>query len=234
MSLAKETLMDVAKSAGIFTGIAFAIGVLYNVGYFTALDLQMFPLLSYKDHLETLVFFVPIAIVPIFLCLGLRAKAARARQANIAAGGLAAGTLIAWLERDEIAGSPTLSALVVSVVALTSFLLVAYCAAVIVQKLLEPGALDTARVQAMVYAGLGVLVFVTLFGNVRGHLDARGTRFDAQVVLAGENGSKTEIRPARMVRAIDSGLLLVFQDAPSQLAYVRYESVRTIAEPLRP
>jgi hypothetical protein len=75
---------------------------------------------------------------------------------------------------------------------------------------------------------------VTLFGNVRGHLDVRGTRFDTQVVLAGENGSKTEIRPARMVRAIDSGLLLVFQDAPSQLTYVSYESVRTIAEPLRP
>jgi hypothetical protein len=56
--------MDVAKIAGIFTGIAFAIGVLCDVGYFMALDLQMFPLLSYKDHLETLVFFVPLAIVP--------------------------------------------------------------------------------------------------------------------------------------------------------------------------
>jgi hypothetical protein len=226
--------MDVAKIAGLFTGIAFAIGVLYNVGYFMALDLQMFPLLSYKDHLETLVFFVPISLVPIFLCMGLRAKASRARQASIAAGGLAAGTLIAWLERDEIIGSPTLSAVVVSVVALTSFLLVAYCAAVMVEKLLAPGALDAARVQAMVYAGLGVMVFVTLFGNVRGHLDARGTRFETAIVLAGENGSKTETRSARVVRAIDGGLLLVFQDAPNQLAYVRYESVRTIAEPLRP
>jgi len=226
--------MDAAKITGIVSGIGFAIGLLYNVGYFTALDLSLFPLLSYKDHLETLVFFVPVAILPLFLCFALRAKASRRRKADLAAIAIAIGTLTAWLESDEIVGLPSFSTIIVYVVALTSFFIVVYCTAVLVDKLLEPGELDDARVQTIVYGSLGVLIFITLFGNVRGHLDARGTRYETLILLAAEKGSTPESRPARLVRAIDGGLLLVFQDAPTQIAYVRYEAVQRIAEPLHP
>jgi hypothetical protein len=66
----EKTSMDFTKLAAIVTGIAFAIGLLFNIGYFTALDLKLFPLLSYRDHLNTLVFFAPFVIVLIFPCLG--------------------------------------------------------------------------------------------------------------------------------------------------------------------
>jgi hypothetical protein len=225
--------MDVTKVAGIATGIAFVIGVLYDVGYFTALDLQLFPLLSYKDHLETLVFFVPIAIVPIVLCLGLRRKPAGRTTANIAAGVLVAVTLISWLERSGLVGLSAI--IVVRVAAVTAFMVVVYCAALLIEKLLDmSGGPDTDRMLVISIAGLGVLLFVVVLGNLRGHVDAGGASFDTDITLTGEGDDKPEMRSARIVRAIDGGLLLVFKDAPDKLAYVRYETVRTIAEPLRP
>jgi len=227
--------MDVTKLAGIVTGIAFMVGVLYNVGYFTALDLQLFPLLSYKDHLETLVFFVPIAVVPTFLCMWLRKKPVRRRVVDYVAIFLAAGTVTYWLERDELVGLPTFSAILVRLVAPAAFLLLAYCASLILQNLLDLGdGADEKHTRVIALAAVGILVFVTLFGNVRAHLDAAQSRFDIAITLTSETGPKPEIRKARLVRAIDAGLLLVFEDAPGQLAYARNETVRTIAEPLRP
>jgi hypothetical protein len=61
-------------------------------------------------------------------------------------------------------------------------------------------------------------------------LDGRGG-FNTTITLTSGSGTAPEVRYARVVRLIDTGLLLVFKDAPGQLAYVRYESVRTIAEP---
>jgi hypothetical protein len=55
--------MDTSKAAAIAVGIAFAIGVLYNYGYFVGLDLNFFTFLSYKDHLTTLVLFVPPSLL---------------------------------------------------------------------------------------------------------------------------------------------------------------------------
>lgn len=231
----QKTSMDFTKLAAIVTGIAFAIGLLFNIGYFTALDLKLFPLLSYRDHLNTLVFFAPFVIVLIFPCLGLRREPAFRKVATLTAGGLAAGTLIAWLERDAIVGFPTLSAIIAGVVFLTAFLLIVYCAAVVLENLLEMGdTQDTSRVQEMTVAGVGVILFVTLLGNVAAHSAAGGSWFDTEITLTGESGTKPERHSARLVRAIDGGLLVIFQDAPDKLAYVRSESLRMIEEPRRP
>lgn len=231
----EKASLDIAKLAGFITGIAFAIGVLYNIGYFLALDYKLLPLLSYKDHLDTLLFFVPYAIVPFFGCIWLRMEPARRTTATVVAGGLAAGVMIAWQEHYGIAWSPAWSAVISNLVYLSAFLLIVYCAAVVLEKILETGdILDANRLYTMGVAEIGVLVFVILLGNVVGNGAARGTWFDIEITLTGESGAKPETRPARLVRAIDGGLLLVFQDAPDKLAYVRNESVRSLAEPLRP
>ena len=227
--------MDVSKLAGVLTGTAFAIGVLYNIGYFTAIDLQLFPLLSYKDHLETLVFFVPVTVVPMLFCMWLRAHPERRRVADRTVIALAGGTVTAWVERDETAWSATFSGILMTVVFLTSFLVIAYCASIILENLLKP---DEGRAEdqwrTIGFSGLGLLAFVTLFGNVRGHLDSARSRFDTDISLTGEGHAGPDTRPARIVRAIDGGLLLIFKDTPDRLAYIRYETVRSIAESLHP
>ncbi|HZZ88077.1 MAG TPA: hypothetical protein VFE13_07050, partial [Caulobacteraceae bacterium] len=126
--------LDLPKLTGIAAGIGFAIGLLYNLGFFLEIDSQLFALLSYKDHLETLVLFAPFAVVPILLFVNFRARPARRRQLSIGAGGLAALALTAWLERGEIVATPELAAFTVSAVTLAAFVLVTYCAAVILDR----------------------------------------------------------------------------------------------------
>jgi hypothetical protein len=231
--------LDLPKLASILAGIGFTIGLLYNLGFFLALDVRLFPLLTYKDHLETLVLFAPIAVVPILLCLSLRRNPVRRRQMTIGAGGLAAAAVGAWTERDEIAGSPALYGFALAAVGLAAFLLVVYCAAVILDRGLElnaPAANEAGRddaIRAMSFAILGLLVFVTLLGGAAAHGAMQGAQFNTQVAFTGE-GAAAVTRPARLVRVIDNGLLVVFRDAPGQIAYVRNESVRNLSEPARP
>ncbi|HVN01117.1 MAG TPA: hypothetical protein VMT68_12980 [Caulobacteraceae bacterium] len=129
-------------------GIGFAIGLFYNVGFFLSLDLQLFSLLTYKDHLATLVIFAPVAIVPILWCIGLRADPVRRRRASLAAGTLAALAIAFWVERGELAGTPALESASVTITALAALLLVVYCAAVLLDRGLrinETPADDAAR-----------------------------------------------------------------------------------------
>ncbi len=226
---------DLTKLASIAVGVGFFIGLLYNVGFFLVLDLRLFPLLTYKDHLETLVIFTPIAIVPIVLCLMLRSKPARRRRATIGAGGLAAATFSAWTGRDEIAGSPAFQGLMIGLTGLAASVLAAYCVAVVVDRGLRIHEVsdedsEESRWMAISIATLGLLVFVTMLGGAQSILAMRSTEFGTMITMSGEGATATP-RPAHLVRAIDNGLLVVFRDAPRRIAWVRNDAIRLLSEP---
>jgi hypothetical protein len=228
------------KLAGLAVGIGVAIGVLYNVGFFLALDLPFFTLLTYKDHLATLVLFAPIAVLPILLCIGLRADPVRRRRATIGAGALAAIAIAFWLERSELGGDPALMRAGVFVAGLAALLLVIYCAAVLLDRGLainEKPADDAAGAEATratSFAFLGLLMFVTMLGAAQATLAMGSTAFDTQLTLTSEGAPVSPPRPARVVRIIDKGLLVVFQDTPGRITFVRTEMVRLLSDPARP
>jgi hypothetical protein len=51
--------MDITKFVGIVTAAGFVLGVIYDVGYFVTIDITLIDLLSFKDHLESMVRFIP-------------------------------------------------------------------------------------------------------------------------------------------------------------------------------
>jgi len=232
--------MDLPKLASLAVGIGFAIGLFYNVGFFLSLDLQLFSLLTYKDHLATLVIFAPVAIVPILWCIGLRADPVRRRRASLAAGTLAALAIAFWVERGELAGTPALESASVTITALAALLLVVYCAAVLLDRGLrinETPADDAARdreTRAISFGILGLLVFVTMLGAAHATLAMRSSAFDTELTLTGEGAAPSPPRPAHVVRVIDKGLLVVFRDAPGRIAFVRNEMVRVLSDPAKP
>jgi len=232
--------MDLPKLASLAAGIGFAIGLFYNVGFFLALDLQLFMLLTYKDHLATLVIFAPIAIVPILWSVGLRADPVRRRRASVAAGALAAITIAFWLERGELGGSAVLESAAVTAASLAALLLVVYCAAVLLDRGLginETPADDAAReraTRAISFGVLGLIVFVTMLGAAHASLALRSGAFDTDIILTGEGATPSPVRPAHVVRVIDKGLLVVFRDAPGRIAFVRHEVVRVLSDPAKP
>ena len=225
--------VDLPRLASIVVGIGFAVGLFYNVGFFLALDLQLFPLLTYKDHLETLVIFAPIAALPIFWCIGLRNR--RRELASRAAIMLAVLTLAVWAE--QLATRPSFETPVVIAAALAAFALVAYCAAVLLDRGLRineaPGANRDEAYVALTVAAMGLLVFVTMLGAAQANLAMRSPAFDTQLILTGEGAQPPPARPARVVRVIDNGVLVVFGDAPGRIAFVRNETVRVLSDPAK-
>jgi hypothetical protein len=223
--------MSSATLAAVAGAIAVAIGVLCNFGFFLALDLKLFPLLTYKDHLETLIFFVPWVSLLMLIWKWQRDRPGRRKLVDAIGVVLAAVTAIGWLQRGELVAFPrVLSYLEGGLGFLAALLVLSYCAAVLIGVLLQEELSSTARAQALALPCLGILVFVLVLGNAWGHMSMHGSQFPYRVTLAGEGGSTDQTHPARLVRAIDAGYLLVFQDEPQQLTYARSESGRMISE----
>src|ERR1700685_4089195 len=99
--------MDTAKVASVVTGIAFVMGLLYNFGYFAAIDLNFFTLLSFKDHLNVLVFFVPPSLL-VAVVFGVHRR--KVPKLDYVAVLLAALVIISWIEGAEAAALPSLNA----------------------------------------------------------------------------------------------------------------------------
>lgn len=225
---------ELGKLGGLVVGAAFAIGVLYNFGYFLALDLHWFTLLTYKDHLETLVFFGPFVLAAAFYFLGERRTPRRRRVLTLAigtAGALACGI---WIVRAQWGLSPEGLILLSWAMTGLSFLVVAYATAVMFDKALdttEP--IQGSRATAVTPPALALLVFLMLLGNARAHLATGAPDFDMQVTMKPDKDEKATPRAAEIVRIIDNGLLIILADAPDRLVYVRNEEVKAIGEALQ-
>ena len=221
--------METPKLASIAVGIAFAIGVLYNYGYFMGLDLNFFTFLSYKDHLAVLVFFAGPCLLLALLFGAFRSKKPKV---DYVAGALAVFTILSWLERNEIALLPSLSAFVFWFRGISSFLLIPYLSAVIVAFFSS----DNWHQQSGGKQGLiglsiiGLMVFIVMFGNFSGHAAMIEDHFETEVTLASDEKTPNPPRPAHLVRAIDDGVFLIFPEAPDRIAFVRKEEVKILSK----
>lgn len=225
--------MDMTKLVGIATGIALAIALLYNVGYFMAADLGLFPLLSYKDHLSTLVLLVPTLIPATLVWFFLRRIPVVWFLADVAAF-LIVSQLFGELFLNN---SGFFSPLKTFAMYWSAHLLISYCMAIAI-GLAPRSSDDASKANLMLASVLGVILFVPLCGYTRGLMEMgrKGTfiTYDSQIVLKSENGAKAGTYQVHVVRAIDEGLLLLVQGAPRQLFYIRYDTIRTLAETLDP
>jgi hypothetical protein len=220
--------MDTTKTASVAVGIAFVIGVLYNFGYFVSLDLNFFTFLSYKDHLTVLVFFAAPSLVMAFFFAAYRRKYPRLDQA---AAFLAIISIVTWTVRDEAAGLPTVNAFFFWFRGISSLFLIPYLTAVIVEFFTgdDLSKQSTGKHGVLGLSIIGLMIFIVMFGNFRGHTDVRGDQFGVDVTLASDDKTPTPARPARLVRAIDDGFFLIFQDAPDRIAFVRKEGVKMLS-----
>jgi hypothetical protein len=252
--------MDFAKLAGIVTGSAFLLGLLINFGYFVSLDWDLFPLLSYKDHLEVLVFVVPLLAVPMVGAIYIRSNVVRRTLSSVLAFFGTSLVLCLLLSRNLILESHVLSDFTVSLLLGTSSgLLMAFFIVVLAMHLWDSiapagevarpeGAVPTEaapKPQSATKQGLtawsektisavclGLMAIV--LGGASGELQTLWTNFDVEIIRAAENGAQPPARRARLVRAIDAGLLLVFQDQSERLVFVRYESIKSLSASMRP
>jgi len=221
---------DTTKMASVAVGIAFVIGVLYNFGYFVSLDLNFFTFLSYKDHLTVLVFFAAPSLVMAFFFAAYRRKQPWLDQV---AAFLAIITVSTWVVRDEAGGLPTLNAFFFWFRGLSSLFLIPYLTAVIVEFVASDDWSKAGKQGVLGLSIIGLMIFIVMFGNFRGHTDVRGDQFGVEVTLASDDKTPSPPRPARLVRAIDDGFFLIFQDAPDRIAFVRKEGVRTLSKKVR-
>lgn len=219
--------MDTTKVASVAVGMAFVIGVLYNFGYFVSLDLNFFTFLSYKDHLTVLVFFAAPSLVMALLFGAYRRKHPWLDQV---AAFVAIVCIVTWAVRDEAAGLPALTAFFFWFRGISSLFLIPYLTAVIVDFFASDWSKQSAGKQGVVgLCIIGLMVFIVMFGNFRGHTDVRGDQFSVDVTLASDDKTPNPPRPARLVRAIDDGFFLIFQDAPDRIAFVRKDGVKMLS-----
>ncbi len=220
---------ETTKIASIGVGIAFSIGLLYNYGYFTTLDPNFFTLLSYKDHLTALVAFAAPCLI---LALMFGVARDKKRGLDYVAGFVAITTITILVNRDGLVTLPRLSAFLRWFVGFASFLLIAYLIAAIVMFFGS----DNWRQQSAPVRGLvglcilALIVFIVVYGNAHAHADVGAGRYELEVTLAGGDKTPSPPRPAHLVRAIDEGLFLVFQDSPDRIAFVRKDEAKMISE----
>jgi hypothetical protein len=224
--------MDTPKLASIAVGIAFVIGVLYNYGYFVGLDLNFFTFLSYKDHLAVLVFFAGPCLVMALLCGVYRRKMP---FLDYVAYFLAAVAIISWVERAEVAGLASLNAFLFWFRGISSFLLIPYLIAVIVSFFAADNwdKQDGRKYAITGISILGLIVFIVMFGNFRGHTDASSDHFEMEVTLASDEKIPSLPRPAHLVRAVDDGMFLILRDAPDRIAFVSKDEVKILSKKLQ-
>ena len=208
--------MDTAKLASVAVGIAFAIGVLYNFGYFAGIDLNFFTFLSYKDHLTVLVFFVPPSLLMALLFGVYRHKIP---QLDWIARFLGMLVLISWTTRDQGNAMPSLNAFLFWFRGIASLFLIPYLIAVIVEffSSADWAQQDARRQGSMGVCIIGLLVFIMMFGNFCGHMAVRAWQFEVEVTLATNDKTPSLPQPAHLVRAIDDGFFLILQSAPDAL-----------------
>jgi hypothetical protein len=220
--------MDTTKAASAGIGIALAIGVLYNYGYFLGIDLNFFTFFTYKDHLTTLVQFAPPGLVMAFFFAAYRRKYPWLDQA---AAFLAIVSIATWSVRDEAATLPSVNAFFFWFRGISSLFLIPYLTAVIVEFFAgdDWSKHSTGKQGIIGLCIIGLMVFMVTFGNFRRHTDVRGDQFGVEVTLASEDKTPSPPRPARMVRAIDDGFFFIFQDAPDRIAYVRKDGVKMLS-----
>jgi hypothetical protein len=221
--------VDTTKVASVSVGIAFVIGVLYNFGYFASLDLNFFTFLSYKDHLTVLVFFAAPCLVMALLFGAYRRKIPKLDQA---AAFLAVIAIAVWVGRVETAGLPSVNAFFFWFRGISSLFLIPYLSAVIVEFFAsDDWSKQSAGKQGVIGLSImGLMVFIVMFGNFRGHTDVGGGQFGVEVTLTSDDKTPSLPRPARLVRAIDDGFFLILQDAPDRIAFVRKDGVRMLSK----
>ena len=216
----------------VAVGIAFVIGVLYNFGYLLSLDLNFFTFLSYKDHLTVLVFFAAPCLAMAFFFAVYRRKIPKL---DLAAAFLAIGTVSTLTIRGETNGLPALDTFFFWFRGLSSLLLIPYLSAVIVAFFArDDWSEQSAGKQGVIGLSIiGLMVFIVMFGNFRGHTDAGGGEFGVEVTIASDDKTASTPRPAHLVRAIDDGFFLVLQDAPDRVAFVRKDGVKMLSKKMQ-
>lgn len=221
--------MDTSKLASIAVGIAFAIGVLYNYGYFVSLDLNFFTFLSYKDQLTVLAFFAGPCLLMVVLFGAYRRKMP---SLDYVAGFLAIAAIVSWAEGDEVAAIPSLGAFLFWFRGIAALFLVPYLSAVILDFFTRadgptPGGGKYGLIGLSI---LGLMVFIVMFGNFRSHIDVASRQFEVEVTLASEDKAAALPRPAHLVRAVDDGMFLILQDAPDRIAFVSKDKVKILSK----
>lgn len=227
--------METPKLLSAIAGVALAVGAIYNFGYFSSLGLNFFTLLTYKDHLTTLVFFAAPCLFLALLFYGWRRKNSKVDYFAVGWIGM---VFALWAEKGEIASFPKLEAIAAWFMGFSSFFLTAYLIAVIFD-FVTSGDLKKSGSNAQRFIGLAVIglgIFVFIFGNYRYHTDISGSQFETEVVF--DSGKKADdatsavdaLQPAHLVRVIDEGVFLILNSAPDRVIFLKKDSLKMLAQ----
>jgi hypothetical protein len=139
--------------------------------------------------------------------------------------------IISWLERAGVAGLPRLNAFLFWFRGISSLFLIPYLIAVIIEFFSSDAQAqqDSRKQRGMGLSIAGLVIFLIMFGNFSGHVAVRAWQFEVEVKLATDDKTASLPRPAHLVRAIDDGFFLIFQDAPDRIAFVRKDAVNMLS-----
>jgi hypothetical protein len=242
----EKITMDLPKLAGLVTGGAFVMGLLINFGYFASLNLDLFPLLSYKDHLEVLIFFAPFIALPTGVALSIRKKLSRRLVATAVA--MIATILVislAMMRRPLLDSQRVSDTAIMLLLVLFSTFTLGYFTAVLAgyvwdafvpaTETVRPPAVAKSSMSAWTEQTIAVICMTFMaivLGGASGRFQSIWSNFDTEITRSGESAAQLDRQNARVVRAIDAGLLLVFQNTPDRLTFVRYEAIKSMSRPV--
>jgi hypothetical protein len=226
---AKETLSALPYLAAIVA----TLGVLFNFGYFWG-DLNLFTLLTYRDHLETIVwlaapvlfmvvimslvanwkYFGIVLFLPVFLAIMVAigpstypAGPAEIRILNLLKG---------WFSLLGVAA--------LTVVILTN-----------IDRCSSGANKDRLFWRQMIsLACLFLAILVILLGNSWFHQQLYSQEFGAEVVTSAKESKDEQTIHTRVLRIADEGWFLVRQDDPNQLTFLRKDAIKSLSEKVVP
>ena len=236
-----EDAMDITKVGSVVVALAFMAGVLYDYGYFLGLGLSFFTFLTFKDHLTALVSFAGQGLLLMVIIGGLRGTKGTKRQKVIDGIAVAwiAVVIYLWTAKDELAIIPRASGYAFWFRGFSSFILIAYLIAVILE-FFASGKLSEKTGPQMGLIGMAALVLMALlvmFGSYSYWGDVAGNQFETELTITSDDKAASDAatvpQAAHLVRAIDEGMFVVFKEVPGRIVFVRKDAVKTLSRNVR-
>jgi hypothetical protein len=236
-SLPPKDDIDTTKLFAAVGATALYIGLLFDFGYFWALDLNYFTLLSYKDHLAALALFAVPCLFLAFLFAGFRIRS-KSQRFDFAMCCWIALVFIIWTATAPLIApvlSPVFTNFAFWFKGLSLPFLIAYLTALILGFFITPKG-SKERKDAEAWIGLvviGLAVLIMMFGSFWYRAAARGSQFETEVTLTADG--KTESRPqnAYIVRVLDGGIFMILQDAPDRVVFVKKDAIVMLSKKVK-
>jgi hypothetical protein len=213
--------------------IAAGLGVLFNFGYFWV-DLNLFTLLTYRDHLETIVWLA----APVLFFVGIVSLFANWKYFGVVVVLPVLLAIMAAIGPSAYPAAPGDIRILNLLKGWFSLLGVAALTVVIATNIdrCSSGTNDDRLFwrQMVAIACLFLATLVILLGNSWFHQQLYSQEFATEVVTSAKESKDEQTIHTRVLRIADEGWFLVRQDDPNQLTFLRKDAIKSLSEKVVP